>query len=158
MTAQGMRPRRRPVFGLMGERPLFVTRQMAGPVLLGFITSSSEVALPLHLEKLEAIGVPNHIVSVVLSLGYSFKFDGTALIASRGVANVPSGSLVALSTVSLALGLPAEAGALMTGVDVFLDVGRAAMNAFDNTLSVLVARRFTESYIEAPADATTVIG
>lgn len=145
-------------FSLVGERPLFVTRPMAGPELFGFITRSSEVALPLHLEKLEAIGVPSRIVSVVLPLGYSFNLDGTALIASKGAANVPSGSLIALSTVSLALGLPAEAVALMAGVDVFLDMGRAAMNAFGNTLSVLVARGFTESYIEAPADAGTVIG
>jgi len=174
-------------FGLIGERPLFVTRQMAGPVFLGFITRSSEAALPLHLEKLEAIGVPNRIASVVLPLGYSFNLDGsalyigiattfiaeayglqlslpqlltilgTALIASKGVANVPSGSLVALSTVLLALGLPAEAVALVAGVDVFLDMGRTGMNVLGNTLSVLVARRFTEVPIEAPADAGTAV-
>jgi len=174
-------------FGLVGERPLFVTRQMAGPVLLGFVTRSSEVALPLHLEKLEAIGVPNRIAAVVLPLGYSFNLDGaalyiglattfiaeayglrlslpqlltilgTALIASKGVANVPSGSLVALSTVILALGLPAEAVALLAGVDVFLDMGRTAMNVFGNSLAVLVARRFTESDIQAPADVAAVI-
>jgi dicarboxylate/amino acid:cation (Na+ or H+) symporter, DAACS family len=174
-------------FGLIGERPLFVTRQMAGPVFLGFITRSSEAALPLHLEKLEAIGVPNRIASVVLPLGYSFNLDGsalyigiattfiaeayglqlslpqlltilgTALIASKGVANVPSGSLVALSTVLLALGLPAEAVALVAGVDVFLDMGRTGMNVLGNTLSVLVARRFTEVAIEAPAYAGTAV-
>ncbi|MFI4867316.1 MAG: dicarboxylate/amino acid:cation symporter [Steroidobacterales bacterium] len=174
-------------FGLIGERPLFVTQQMAGPVFLGFITRSSEAALPLHLEKLEAIGVPNRIASVVLPLGYSFNLDGsalyigiattfiaeayglqlslpqlltilgTALIASKGVANVPSGSLVALSTVLLALGLPAEAVALVAGVDVFLDMGRTGMNVLGNTLSVLVARRFTEVPIEAPAYAGTAV-
>ena len=174
-------------FGLIGERPLFVTRQMAGPVFLAFITRSSEAALPLHLEKLEAIGVPNRIASVVLPLGYSFNLDGsalyigiattfiaeayglqlslpqlltilgTALIASKGVANVPSGSLVALSTVLLALGLPAEAVALVAGVDVFLDMGRTGMNVLGNTLSVLVARRFTEVPIEAPAYAGSAV-
>jgi DAACS family dicarboxylate/amino acid:cation (Na+ or H+) symporter len=174
-------------FGLIGERPLFVTRQMAGPVFLGFITRSSEAALPLHLEKLEAIGVPNRIASVVLPLGYSFNLDGsalyigiattfiaeayglqlslpqlltilgTALIASKGVANVPSGSLIALSTVLLALGLPAEAVALVAGVDVFLDMGRTGMNVLGNTLSVLVARRFTEVALEAPAYAGTAV-
>ena len=174
-------------FGLVGERPLFVTRQMAGPVLLGFVTRSSEAALPLHLEKLEAIGVPNRIASVVLPLGYSFNLDGsalyigvattfiaeayglrlslpqlltilgTALIASKGVANVPSGSLIALSTVVVALGLPAESVALLAGVDVFLDMGRTGMNVFGNTLSVLVARRFTESGIETPAHEVTAV-
>jgi dicarboxylate/amino acid:cation (Na+ or H+) symporter, DAACS family len=174
-------------FGLIGERPLFVTRQMAGPVFLAFITRSSEAALPLHLEKLEAIGVPNRIASVVLPLGYSFNLDGsalyigiattfiaeayglqlslpqlltilgTALIASKGVANVPSGSLVALSTVLLALGLPAESVALVAGVDVFLDMGRTGMNVLGNTLSVLVARRFTEIPLEAPAYAGSAV-
>jgi DAACS family dicarboxylate/amino acid:cation (Na+ or H+) symporter len=174
-------------FGLIGERPLFVTRQMAGPVFLAFITRSSEAALPLHLEKLEAIGVPNRIASVVLPLGYSFNLDGsalyigiattfiaeayglqlslpqlltilgTALIASKGVANVPSGSLVALSTVLLALGLPAEAVALVAGVDVFLDMGRTGMNVLGNTLSVLVARRFAGIPIEPPAYAGSAV-
>ncbi len=160
-------------FALVGERPLAVTRQMLAPVLLGFVTRSSEVALPLHLEKLEAMGVPNRIASVVLPLGYSFNLDGaalyiglattfiaesyglrlslpqlltilgTALIASKGVANVPSASLIALSTVLLALGLPADAVALVAGVDVLLDMGRTGLNVFGNTLAVLVARRFT---------------
>jgi DAACS family dicarboxylate/amino acid:cation (Na+ or H+) symporter len=174
-------------FGLVGERPLFVAREMAGPVLLAFVTRSSEAALPLHLEKLEAIGVPNRIASMVLPLGYSFNLDGsalyigiattfiaeayglrlsmpqlmtilgTALIASKGVANVPSASLLALSTVLLALGLPAEAVALVAGVDVFLDMGRTGMNVLGNTLAVLVARRFTDVSIETPAYVATAV-
>jgi len=174
-------------FGLVAGRPLFVARQMVGPFLLGFVTRSSEAALPLHLEKLEAIGVPNRIASVVLPLGYSFNLDGsalylglattfiaeayglqlglpqlltvlgTALIASKGVANVPSGSLIALSTVVLALGLPADAVALIAGIDVFLDMGRTGMNVFGNTLSVLVARRFSEPSIEMPAYAASAV-
>jgi DAACS family dicarboxylate/amino acid:cation (Na+ or H+) symporter len=174
-------------FGLVGERPLAVTRQMAGPVFIAFITRSSEAALPLHLEKLEAIGVPNRIASVVIPLGYSFNLDGsalyigvattfiaeayglqlslpqlltilgTALIASKGVANVPSGSLIALSTVLLALGLPAEAVALVAGVDVFLDMWRTGMNVLGNTLAVLVARRFTEMPTGTPGYAATAL-
>jgi DAACS family dicarboxylate/amino acid:cation (Na+ or H+) symporter len=46
--------------------------------------------------------------------------------------------------VLLALGLPAEAQALVAGVDVFLDMGRTGFNVFGNTLSVLVVRRFGE--------------
>jgi len=174
-------------FGLVGERALFVARQMAGPVMVAFVTRSSEAALPLHLEKLEAIGVPNRIASVVLPLGYSFNLDGsalyigiattfiaeayglrlsmpqlltilgTALIASKGVANVPSGSLLALSTVLLALGLPADAVALVAGVDVFLDMGRTGMNVLGNTLAVLVARRFTDTSIGTSAYVATAV-
>jgi dicarboxylate/amino acid:cation (Na+ or H+) symporter, DAACS family len=172
-------------FSLTAERPLWVAKRMAGPALIGFVTRSSEVALPLHIERLEEIGVPNRIVSVVLPLGYSFNLDGSAvyislattfiaeaygihlsvpqlltvlgtgLIASKGVANVPSGSLVALSTVLLALGLPAESVALIAGIDVFLDMGRTGMNVFGNTLSVLVARKLTERPLADPLAPVT---
>ena len=69
---------------------------------------------------------------------------GTLMLASKGVANVPAGSLVALSSVLLALGLPADALALVAGVDVFLDMGRTGLNVFGNTVGVLVVRRFGE--------------
>lgn len=161
-------------FALLDRRPLQLMRAMLAPALLGFVTRSSEVALPLHMERLEAHGLENRTVSVVLPLGYSFNLDGSALyiglattficeayglelsfsrlltilgaalLASKGVANVPAGSLVALSSVLLALGLPADALALVAGVDVFLDMGRTGLNVFGNTLCVLIVRRFGE--------------
>jgi DAACS family dicarboxylate/amino acid:cation (Na+ or H+) symporter len=129
------------------------------------------------MEKLEQWGYSNRIVSVILPLGYSFNLAGaalyiglattfiaeayglhlalpqlltilaTALIASKGVANVPSAALIAMSTVLLALGIPADAIAIVAGVDVFLDMGRTAMNVFGNTLSVVVARRYGEGAV-----------
>ncbi len=164
-------------FALLDPHPLRLARQMLPPALLGFVTRSSQVALPLHMEKLETLGFPNRIVSVVLPLGYSFNLDGaalylglattfiaeayglqlsfarlsaislTALLASKGVANVPSGGLVALSTVLLAAGLPAEAIVVVAGVDVFVDMARTSINVFGNTLSVLVVHRFGEQRV-----------
>ncbi len=161
-------------FALLDPRPVRLARAMIAPALIGFITRSSETALPLHMEKLEEHGLDNRTVSVVLPLGYSFNLDGSALyigvattficeayglhlsfgrlltilgaalLASKGVANVPAGSLVALSSVLLALGLPADALALVAGVDVFLDMGRTGLNVFGNTLGVLIVRRFGE--------------
>ena len=161
-------------FALLHPQPLRLAREMLAPALLAFVTRSSEVALPLHMEKLEALGFENRTVSVVLPLGYSFNLDGSALyiglattficeayglelsfgrlltilgaalLASKGVANVPAGSLVALSSVLLALGLPADALALVAGVDVFLDMGRTGLNVFGNTLCVLIVKRFGE--------------
>ena len=160
------------VLRLVGERPLAVARQVMGPVLLAFATRSSEVALPSHIEQLERMGLPKRIVAVVLPLAYSFNLDGsalylgaavtfladayglhltastlgsvllTALIASKGVANVPASSLVALATVLTALGLPVEAVAIVAGVDALFDMGRAGLNVFGNTAAVLVVRRF----------------
>jgi DAACS family dicarboxylate/amino acid:cation (Na+ or H+) symporter len=169
------------LFALLYPQPLRLAREMLAPALLAFVTRSSEVALPLHMEKLEAMGFENRTVSVVLPLGYSFNLDGSALyiglattficeaygvelsfgrlltilgaalLASKGVANVPAGSLVALSSVLLALGLPADALALVAGVDVFLDMGRTGLNVFGNTLCVLIVKRFGER--QPPATA-----
>ena len=157
---------------LLGERPGLVLRKVIEPVMLGFTTRSSEVTLPVHLEKLRELGVPDKIVSVVLPLGYSFNLDGTILymalattflaeaynltldwsalatilvttmIASKGIANIPSGGLVALATVLTAIGLPVEAIALIAGVDAFMDMGRTATNVFGNTVAVLLVQRF----------------
>lgn len=152
--------------------PLQTTRRLIEPVLLAFTTRSSEVALPVHLRKLEELGVPRRLVSVVLPLGYSFNLDGstmyialactflaeayglqldgaalftillTTLIASKGIANVPSGGMVALATVLDSIGLPVEAIALIAGVDAFMDMGRSAINVFGNTIAVLLVQKW----------------
>ena len=160
------------ILAVLRENPWRVTRQVLEPVLLGFTTRSSEVTLPVHIEALERMGVPNKIVSLVLPLGYSFNLDGstlyvtlavtflaeayhlqltwsaeltilvTAMIASKGIANVPSGGLVALATVLTAVGLPVEAIALIAGVDAFMDMGRTAVNVFGNTVAVKLVQHF----------------
>jgi len=156
----------------MGDRPLQTFRAILEPLLLAFTTRSSEVTLPVHMEILERIGIPNKIVSVVLPLGYSFNQDGsilyqalavtfmaeaynvtlgwselltilvTVLIASKGGANIPSGSLVILATVLAAIGLPVEAIALVAGVDAFMDMGRTAVNVLGNTVATKLVTRF----------------
>jgi len=47
------------------------------PFLIAYSTASSEAALPRALENMELFGVPKHIVSFVLPLGYSFNLDGS---------------------------------------------------------------------------------
>ncbi len=159
------------VLALLRENPFTITRAVIGPVLLGFTTRSSEVTLPVQMEALERMGVPNKVVALVLPLGYSFNLDGstlyialavtflaeayhvdltwsaeltilvTALIASKGIANVPSGGLVALATVVTAIGLPVEAIAIIAGVDAFMDMGRTAVNVFGNTVAVKLVQK-----------------
>jgi aerobic C4-dicarboxylate transport protein len=46
-------------------------------LLLVLGTSSSESALPLLIEKMEAAGCPKSIVGLVVPTGYSFNLDGT---------------------------------------------------------------------------------
>ena len=159
------------VLALLRENPFATTRHVLEPLLLAFTTRSSEVTLPVHMETLERMGVPNKVVSLVLPLGYSFNLDGsalyitlavtflaeayhlqltwsseltilvTAMIASKGIANIPSGGLIALATVLTAVGLPIEAIAIVAGVDVFMDMGRTAVNVFGNTIAVKLVQK-----------------
>lgn len=170
----------------IGERPLTVTKAVMEPMILAFSTRSSEVTLPLHMEKLHAMGVPNRIVSVVLPLGYAFnrdgaimyfalavtflaeaygvKLDGSTLltivmvttIASKGSANVPSGGLVAIAMVLTSIGLPIEALAIIAGVDAFLDMGRTAINVFGNTVAVKLVQKFGGDLLDDEAEAASV--
>jgi DAACS family dicarboxylate/amino acid:cation (Na+ or H+) symporter len=157
--------------GLMRERPLNVVRRIFEPLLIGFMTRSSEVAMPIHLEKMVDLGVSKRIAAVVIPLGYSFNLDGTAvymtsavpfladvaglhldafglltilavtMIAGKGIANVPSGSLVASATVLSAIGIPVEMLAIIATVDILIDMGRTTLNVFGNTASALFVQR-----------------
>ena len=57
-------------------------RYIKDELLLVLGTSSSESAMPLLMEKLEAAGVPKHIVGLVVPAGYSFNLDGTNIYMS----------------------------------------------------------------------------
>lgn len=155
----------------IGERPVAVFRRILEPLLLAFTTRSSEVTLPVHMKILQEMGIPNKIVAVVLPLGYTFNQDGsilyqtlavtfmaeaynvalgwpetltiliTILIAGKGSANIPSGSLVVLAAVLTAIGLPVEAIALVAGIDAFMDMGRTAVNVLGNTVATKLVTR-----------------
>lgn len=168
----------------IGESPIGTIRRIAEPLFLAFATRSSEVTLPVHMEILERAGIPNKIVSTVLPLGYSFNQDGsslylslavtfiveahgihldwpimlsilvTGLITTKGMGNVGGGGLVAATTVIVALGLPAEAIAIIAGIDVFMDMGRTTVNVMGNTVAVLLVRKFggvTDDDVALPA-------
>ncbi len=142
------------------------------PWLLAFSTASSEAALPLALENMEAFGVPNHIVAFVLPTGYSFNLDGstlylslaamfvaqaanhplslgtqitmllTLMLTSKGVAGVPRASLVILAGTLSTFGLPVEGVALILGVDTIMDMGRTSVNLLGNCLATAVVARW----------------
>ena len=61
---------------------LSLIRYIKDELLLVLGTSSSESALPLLMEKLEAAGVPKPIVGLVVPAGYSFNLDGTNIYMS----------------------------------------------------------------------------
>jgi len=52
------------------------------PFTLAFVTTSSESALPMAMERMVQFGVPKHIVGFVMPAGYTFNLDGTTLYLS----------------------------------------------------------------------------
>ncbi len=116
-------------------------------------------------------GVSNRTSSFVLPLGATINMDGTALyecvaalfiaqayglelgfaeqftvvilalMTSIGVAGIPAASLVAITIILAAMGLPAEGIGLILAVDRVLDMCRTAVNVFsDSCGAVIIAR------------------
>ncbi|GAA3906120.1 dicarboxylate/amino acid:cation symporter [Sphingomonas limnosediminicola] len=74
------------VLGLVSRAAGFsifsLIRYIKDELLIVLGTSSSESAMPLLMEKLEAAGVPKPIVGLVVPAGYSFNLDGTNIYMS----------------------------------------------------------------------------
>ena len=116
-------------------------------------------------------GVSNQVSSFTLPLGATINMDGTALyecvaamfiaqaygltldvttqftivlvalLTSIGVAGIPSASLVAITIILAAIGLPLEGIGLILVVDRVLDMCRTAVNVFsDSCAAVTIAR------------------
>jgi Na+/H+-dicarboxylate symporter len=133
-------------------------------------SSSATLPLTLECVEKNA-GVSNRTSSFVLPLGATINMDGTALyecvaamfiaqaygihlgfaeqftivlvalLTSIGVAGIPAASLVAISIILAAIGLPAEAIGLILAVDRILDMCRTSVNVFsDSCGAVIIAR------------------
>lgn len=130
-------------------------------------------------------GISNRTVSFVLPLGATINMDGTALyecvaamfiaqaygldltfatqftivvialLTSVGVAGIPAASLVAISVILTAVGLPPEGIGLLLVTDRLLDMLRTAVNVFsDSCCATFVARSEGEATLIGlePAD------
>ena len=147
-------------------------RFVKDPWLIAFSTASSEAALPLALQRMEAFGVPKRIVAFVLPTGYSFNLDGSTLylalasvfaaqasgidmpistqiammlmlmLTSKGVAAVPRAALVILAGAIATFGLKLEAVAIILGVDAFMDMARTSVNLIGNCLASATMARW----------------
>jgi len=83
-----------------------------------------------------------------MSLTPQFVVVSLALVTSIGVAGIPSASLVAITVILSAIGLPLEAVGLILAVDRVLDMARTAINVYGDTVAaVCVARREGEAGI-----------
>jgi Na+/H+-dicarboxylate symporter len=133
-------------------------------------SSSATLPITLDCVEQRA-GVSNSVSGFTLPLGATVNMDGTALyecvaamflaqayglqldfvtqftivlialMTSIGVAGIPSASLVAISIILTAIGLPVEAIGLILVVDRVLDMSRTAVNVFsDSVAAVTIAR------------------
>jgi Na+/H+-dicarboxylate symporter len=133
-------------------------------------SSSATLPITMECVEKRA-GVSNQTTSFVLPLGATINMDGTALyeciaamfiaqayglelgfaeqfiivtvalLTSIGVAGIPAASLVAITIILTAIGLPVEAVGLILAVDRILDMCRTSVNVFsDSCGAVLIGR------------------
>lgn len=156
----------------LGKRVFALMKEIKEAFFLSFATASSEAAYPKILEALDKFGVNRKISSFVMPLGYSFNLDGsmmyctfatlfiaqfykidltigtqiamlfTLLLTSKGMAGIPSASLVVIAGTLSQFNLPVEGMLLILGVDRFLDMGRSATNAVGNSISSAVVAKW----------------
>ena len=130
-------------------------------------SSSATLPLTMECVEHKA-GVSNRVTSFTLPLGATVNMDGTALyecvgamfiaqaygldltfttqftivlvalVTSIGVAGIPSASLVAISIILGAIGLPLEGIGLILAVDRVLDMCRTAVNVFSDSVAAIV--------------------
>lgn len=147
-------------------------RAIAEPSAIAFGTSSSEAALPSAMENMEGLGISRGIVAFVMPTGYSFNMTGGCLylslalvfiaqasgmhltlgqqlimllmlmLASKGIAGVPRGSLVVLLGAAVQFHLPTEAFYLLFAIDPVMDMVRTVLNVVGNCLATVVVARW----------------
>lgn len=133
-------------------------------------SSSATLPLTMECVRDNA-GVSNRTTGFVLPLGATINMDGTALyecvaamfiaqvyglelgfvtqftvvmvalLTSIGVAGVPAASLVAITIILTAIGLPTEAIGLILAVDRVLDMFRTSVNVLSDTCGAMVIAR-----------------
>lgn len=147
-------------------------RAIAEPSAIAFGTSSSEAALPSAMENMEGMGASRATVAFVMPTGYSFNMTGGCLylslalvfiaqaagmhltlgqqlimllmlmLASKGIAGVPRGSLVVLLGAAVQFHLPTESFYLLFAIDPVMDMVRTVLNVVGNCLATVVVARW----------------
>lgn len=161
---------------------------VAEPATIAFATSTSEAALPIAMEQMEAFGVPRRIVAFVIPAGYSFNLDGstlylaiasvfvaqaagmhlsigqqlammvTLMLTSKGIAGVPRAMLVVLLATASTFHLPAEPIFVILGIDALMDMARTTVNVVGNCLASAVIARWESSADVSCADGACADG
>ncbi|MFF1278508.1 dicarboxylate/amino acid:cation symporter [Streptomyces marokkonensis] len=159
-------------------------RAVGDLLFLAFVTRSAEVVLAPLIERLDKFGVDRKVSSFTLPLGYSFNADGatmyeglavvflahaygveltiprllTALLVlmllTKGIAGVPSASIVVLFSAGAVIGLPAEGIAILLAIDFVVDMARTALNVTGNSLAALVIAKSEGQFVPRTKTST----
>lgn len=130
-----------PVSMRCAEENLQVSRGTAGFVLpLGATMNMDGTAL---YEAAAALFVAN-LMGIELSFAQQMVVFFTAMIASTGAPGIPSAGMVTMVMVLQAVGLPAEAVAILLPIDRLLDTVRTAVNVEGDIIGSLVVQRFAD--------------
>lgn len=168
------------IFGIPYLRLL---RSIGDLIFLSFVTRSSEVVLAPLISRLDDFGVDRSVSSFTLPIGYSFNADGATMyeglavvfiahaygveltwqrllttmlvlmLLTKGIAGVPSASIVVLFSASAAIGLPAAGVAVLLAVDFVVDMARTALNVAGNALATTVIAKSERLMVPTPAPA-----
>lgn len=141
-------------------------------MIVGAATGSTETVVPQLMQRLEKFGVPKYITSFVIPAGMPLNSDGTTLyltvaglfiaqafgvemswsqqlimvlffiVTSKGIAAVPSSSMVVLLATATAVGLPSEGVALILGIDRIIDMARTAVNVVGHVFSCIAVAKW----------------
>ena len=146
-------------------------RAITDLLLLSFVTRSAEVVLAPLIKRLDDFGVDQKVSSFTLPLGYSFNADGATMyeglavvflahaygveltipklilamfvliLLTKGIAGVPSASIVVLFSAAATIGLPPQGVAILLAIDFVVDMARTAVNVAGNSLACMVVAK-----------------
>ncbi|MDZ5783887.1 dicarboxylate/amino acid:cation symporter [Marinococcus luteus] len=154
-------------------------REARTPMLTAFVTQSSSGTLPLTLNAARDLGLKQSLYGFSLPLGATINMDGAAIrvavsavfaanvvgeplsfvailqivivgtLATVGTAGVPGAGIIMIATVFAQVGLPMEAVALLTAVDVLVGMGATALNVTGDLVGTKLINK-TEQTSETP--------
>lgn len=127
------------------EQNLMVRRDIAGFVIpLGATMNMDGTAL---YEAAAALFIAN-LVGVELTFAQQLVVFFTAMIASAGAPGIPSAGMVTMVMVLQAVGLPAEAVAILLPIDRLLDTVRTAVNVEGDMVGSVVVQQIVDAGIK----------